>query len=322
MYARRWLTSACSATLLAVFCFSLPPKAQAQEVAPPGPDETLVYIFRAGRFMGGGAKVWVAVNDKTVARLENKGYAAVRAKAGAITLNLAQIGMVLTAVALDDRPGETVYLRWRVGDYAFEELSADEGRALIADADQSEPPEEPLGNKEQVDALLNLSRLGFDLMQPAQKLEPDSSHAVLTILRREENPNFKFGVWAEDRHIATLAANEAVDVRLDPGEHFFLSGHVGTTLLKANVEAGKHYYAWIDVGEMVFRVKMMPVATGESKQLGEWLEQVSFVQLDPAAMTPRVRERETMVTTWVRSVADRARSGTVDYTEIGADNGF
>lgn len=324
MYTRRWLTSACSAALLALAALSVAPRdAEAQEVAPPAADETLVYIFRAGRFMGGGAKVWVAVNDKTVARLENKGYAVVRAKAGAITLNLAQIGMVLTAVALDDRPGETVYLRWRVGDYAFEELSADEGRALIEGADQSEPPEEPLGNNEQVDALLNLSRLGFDLTRPTTtKLEPDSEHAVLTILRREENPQFKFGVWAEDRHIATLGANEAVDIRLEPGEHFFLSGHVGTTLLKANVEAGKHYYAWIDVGEIVFRVKMMPVAPSESKNLSEWLEKVSYVELDPAAMTPRVRERETTVTTWVRSVADRARGGTVDFTEIGSGNAF
>src|SRR5262249_51473227 len=133
---------------------------------------------------------------------------------------------------------------------------------------------------------------------------------------------FKFGVWGEDRHIATLSANEAVDIRLDPGEHFFLSGHVGTTLLRANVEAGKHYYAWIDVGEMVFRVKMMPVETREATELEKWLSEVTYVRLDPAAQTPRVLERETLVTDWVQSVVERARGGTVDYTELGSAHAF
>jgi hypothetical protein len=320
----RWRMRLClSLPLAALLLFSLPHIAHAQEIAPPAPDETLVYVLRGGRFVGGGAKVWVAVNDQTVARLENKGYAVVRAKAGAITLNLASIGMVLTAVALDDRPGETVYLRWRLGDYAFEELSEVEGRELVAEADQTEPIDELLGNNEQVDALLNLSRLGFDLLRPAtEKMSPSNEDAVLTILRREEAPTLRFGIWAEDRYIATLAPNEAVDIRLTPGEHFFLSGHVGTTLLKARVEAGKHYYAWVDVGGMVLRVKMMPVATRESEQLGKWLDDVAFVRLDSEAMAPRVRERETMVTDWVRSVVDRAKAGTVDFTELGAEHAF
>lgn len=102
-----------------------------------------------------------------------------RAKAGALTVNLAQIGMVLTTIALDDRPGQTVYLRWRLGDYAFEELSAEEGRKLIA-----------------------------------------------------------------------------------------------------------------------------------------------AVQLNPSAVTPRVLERETLVTDWIQSVVERARGGTVDYTALGSANAF
>jgi hypothetical protein len=315
-----------SATALCVLLtgFSIQaPTAAAQEIAPPAADETLIYVIRGGRFVGGGAKVWVAVNDQTVARVENKGYAVVRAKAGQITLNLASTGIVLAAIALDDRPGQTAYLQWRVGELVFQELDAEQGRAAIAAADRTEPIEETLGNNEQFHALLNLSRLGFDVMRPATAAaSPDTEHAVLTIFRRAENDKLSFGVWSEDRYLGTLAANQAVDVRLTPGEHYFMSGNVGTTLLKAQVEAGKHYYAWLDVGEMIYRVKMMPVATNEAKERDEWLEAVSYVEVSQDAMPPRAREREAMVTEWIRSVVERAKDGTVDFTEITPANGF
>jgi hypothetical protein len=321
----RWRIVVALCVLLAALEIVVPvDPAAAQEEAPPAADETLIYVFRVGRFVGGGAKMWVAVNDKTVARLENKGYAAVRVKAGAVTLNLASTGMVFAAIALDDRPGETVYLQWRLGDLVFEELDAEQGRALVADAEPGKPLDEELGNNEQTDALLNLSRLGFDLMRPArEKLTPDAEHAVITILRREEAPQLTFGIWSEDRYLGTLAANEALDVKVTPGEHFFLSGYVGTTLLRAQVEAGKHYYAWVDVGGMVLRVKMMPVTTQESVDLTKWLEKIEFVEVDSESMAaPRVREREATFTAWVDSVVTRAKAGTVDFTEIDSAHAF
>lgn len=302
---------------------TLAPPAAAQEIAPPAADETLIYVIRAGRFVGGGAKMWVAVNDQTVARVENKGYAVVRAKAGMLTLNLATTGIVVAAIALDDRPGQTVYLQWRVGDLVFQELDAEQGLAAIAESDLTEPIEETLGNNEQFHALLNLSRLGFDAMRPASAAaSPDAEHAVLTIFRRAENDKLTFGVWSEDRYLGTLSANQAVDVRLTPGEHYFMSGNVGTTLLKAQVEAGKHYYAQLDVGEMIYRVKMVPVATSDAKLRDEWLEAVSYVEVNRDAMAPRGRERESMVTEWIRGVVEQAKGGTVDFTEITPANGF
>jgi hypothetical protein len=146
---------------------------------------------------------------------------------------------------------------------------------------------------------------------------------VLTVFRRKEAEQLTFGLWSEDRYLGTLLPNQGIDVVLTPGEHYFMSGYVGTTLLKATVEAGKHYYAWLDVGGMVLRVKMMPIAQSEAKQRDEWLENVStYVRVNEAAMTPRAREREALVTEWVRSVVARAKAGTVDFTEITPANGF
>ena len=318
MRSNYWRTGAALCVLLTGLA------ATAQEVAPPAADETLIYVLRAGRFAGGGAKVWIAVNDQTVARLENKGYAVVRAKAGRITLNLASIGFVLAATAIDDRPGQTVYIQWRVGELGFTELDATAGRKAMQEFDQTPPIEETLPNNEQVDALMNFSRLGFDVDEVVtDRPSPDSERAVLTIFRRKEAEQLNFGVWYEDRYLGTLFANQGLDVVLPPGEHYFMSGYVGSTLMKATVEAGKHYYAWFDVGGIVLRVKMMPIAQNEAKQRDEWLKGVTgYVRVDESAMTPRVREREAIVTDWIHSVVERAKAGTVDYTEITPAHGF
>jgi hypothetical protein len=311
------------ALLTALFVVTPAKSCHAADIAPPGPDETLIYVLRTGKFVGGGVKVWVAVNDQTVAKLSNKGYAVVRAKAGAITLNLASAGMVLAAIAVDDRPGQTVYLQWGIGDYAFEVLDAQKGAELVQASEQTEPIEAALPNNEQVQAFVNLSRLGFDLMKPASdRLMPDSQHAVLTIFRKSDNPKLHFGVWAEDRYIGTLSANEGIDVPLTPCEHFFGSGHVGSTLLKAQVEAGKHYYAVLDVGAMVLRVHLNPIAKRDSAQLKGGLDSVKFVRLDTAAMAPRALERELTYTDFVRSSVDKAKSGKLDFTALGSDHAF
>ena len=82
--------------------------AQETEVTPPADDETLIYVIREGRFAGSMNKMWIAVNDQTVARVENDAYAIVRAKAGRITVNLATAGIVAGAIAVDDRPGNSL----------------------------------------------------------------------------------------------------------------------------------------------------------------------------------------------------------------------
>ena len=67
----------------------------------------------------------------------------------------------------------------------------------------------------------------------------------------------------------------------------------------------------------------MPVTTGESADLEKWLEEIEFVEVDSESMAaPRVRERETTFTEWVRSVVVRAKAGTVDFTEINAAHAF
>jgi len=311
------------AFVILLYFVSPMPVADAKEIAPPAADETLIYILRVGRFAGSGAKLWVAVNDQTVARLKNKRYSVVRAKAGAITLNLANAGMIHAAIAIDDRPGETVYLKWRLGDWEITEVAETEGMKFLQEAEQMDPIDAPLGNNEQVDALMNLSRLGFDLMRPAEeRLSPDDEHALVSIFRTKQSDKLHMGIWSEDRYLGTLSANQGIDVLVPAGEHFFLSGYVGTSLMQAQVEAGKRYYVRLAIGKMILRVRLTPVGPDKSKDLDKWLSKVDWVEVDPDAITPRIREREDVVTEFLRSAGERAKSGEADVDLMGSAHAY
>ncbi|MDH3613208.1 MAG: hypothetical protein OEU90_00350 [Gammaproteobacteria bacterium] len=296
-------------------------RADAAEVAPPADDETLIYVIREGRMLGAAVGHWIAINDKTVARLKSDKHAVIRAKAGLITLNLANSGVPVFSVAIDDRPGETVYLKWRLGDREMTELDEAAAAKFLRKTKPMDPIEAPSPNAEEILVLINLSRLGFDLMQPASKaIAPDDEHGVITIFRRKEADKIDLGVWNEHGFVGTLGANEAVSIAVPPGTHFFLAGNVGTTLLKAEVAAGKRYYAWLDYGKMLGRVRLTPVSSSQSGELQGWLKKTKQVELIPQAVTNRIREREEIVTDFLRLAIERANSGAADFTLLGSDD--
>jgi hypothetical protein len=295
------------ATLLLSMTVIVSPAIAADEIAPPGEDETLIYVLREKRFTGGGNKMWIAVNDQTVARVKNKGYAVVRAPAGRITLNLATSGIPSASIELDDRPGETVYLRWRLPELEFREVDEEDGLQFVRKAKQTAPIEAPKPNNEELRVLINLSRLGFDLMQPAaERLEPDEEHAVLTIFRNHEKKTMIAGIFGEDGFTATLEADRGIDVRLPPGEHFFITGSIGTSVFTANVEAGRRYYARLDIGS---RNQLKPISPADAGKLEKWINDVEFIELNPDAVTDRVREREEIVSAGLEAMIENMRNG-------------
>jgi hypothetical protein len=298
-------------------------RADAAAVAPPADDETLIYVIREGRMLGAAGGHWIAINDKTLARLRNDKHAVIRAKAGLITLNLANSGVPVFSAAIDDRPGETVYLKWRLGDKELTELDEAAAAKFLRKTKPMDPIEAPSPNAEEIPVLINLSRLGFDLMQPAREaIAPDNEHGVITIFRRKEADKIDLGVWNEHGFVGTLGANEAVSIAVPPGTHFFLAGNVGTSLLKTEVEAGKRYYAWIDYGKMMGRVRLTPVSLSQSGELQRWLKKTKQVELNPQAITNRIRDREKIVTDFLQLAIERANNGTADFTLLDNDDAY
>ena len=280
-----------------------PSSAVAQDagIAPPAADETLIYVIREGRFAGSMNKMWVAVNEQTVARVENDAYAVVRAKAGRITLNLATTGIVAGAIAVDDRPGETVYLNWRLGDVHMAELQAEEAHQLLANLNQTAPIDEVRPNNEQVQANFALDVIGLDLTHPATDiLEPDDEHAVITVFRRDKKDRFKVALWGADRYIAGLDVKQGVRIKVPAGEHYLFGGLMPDSVLRANVEAGKNYYAEVDIG--LVKLKLKPIKSKDKKKLDKWLKKIQFVAAAGDDLrTERVREREAIVTAFMNS---------------------
>ena len=188
-------------------------------VAPPAADETLIYVFR--KFPGYG--IWIAVNDQTVSPLKkNKRHVVVRAKAGLITLNAARHGVLIGEIAIDDRPGETVYVLVSasgfVPKYAVEEISADDAAKRMRKT-KPEDLMEPLANNEYHGVLLNPGQLGFNLTQLAgDALKPDANSAVITFFRRKEKKmvDMDIGIWGGDGFVGDLRNEEALSIRIVP----------------------------------------------------------------------------------------------------------
>ncbi len=292
-------------------------------VEPPGPDETLIYVIREGKMVGGAYGHWIAINDETVGSLRNDTHVILRVPAGIITLNIASGGTPAAAIALDDRGGETVYLLYEVGATEFIELDEKEAHKQIRKTDYREPLDEVTPNNEQFVVLMNLSRLGFDVMVPSEStVEPDAEHGVVTIFRQKEAKKLEFGIWSDSGFVGTLGAREAVSVRLPAGSHFFMAGNLGVTQMRADVEAGKRYYAWLDYGGWIGRVRLTPVPAADADKLDKLLRKVSYVELGPAMDSEGVRVREKAAVDYVRQIAEKASRGEIDYNLLGPDNAF
>jgi hypothetical protein len=317
------IACACVASLASFF----PSEASTKDlvVAPPAADETLIYVFR--KFPGYG--IWIAVNDQTVTPLKkNKRHAVVRAKAGLITLNAARQGFVIGAIAIDDRPGETVYVLVSssgfVPKYSVAEISPDDAAKRMRKT-KLEDSIEPLANNEYHGVLLNPGELGFNLMRLAgDALEPDANSAVITFFRRKEKKivDKDIGIWGSEGFIGDLRNEEALSVRVVPGEHFFLAGRTSTSVLRAQVEAGKQYYVWQDVSLWTEGIKFMPIEGSMESELQEWLSTTTLLELNESALTPRVRERNDIVMSYVNETIAKAKSGGIGVADLGAAHAF
>lgn len=327
MIATSRMTIGVACAILAGSTTFLPGQASAKDlvVAPPAADETLIYVFR--KISGYG--IWIAVNDQTVTPIKkNKRHAVVRAKAGLITLNAARAGWVIGEITIDDRPGETVYVLVSgsgiVPKYAVEEISADDAAKRMRKT-KPEDLMEPLPNNEYHGVLLNPGQLGFNLMQLAgEALEPDVNSAVITFFRRKEKKTVDkdIGIWGSDGFIGDLRNEEALSVRVAPGEHFFLAGRTSTSVLRAQVEAGKQYYVWQDISLMTEGVKLVPIEGSQEGELQEWLSATTLLELNESAQTPRVRERGDIVMSYVNQSIAKARSGEISVAILAEAHAF
>lgn len=111
---------------------------EAPFVAPtaPGPNQTLVYVFRENSFIGGGRKFAIVADDTVMAVLTpgTYGYFTLPSEQHQIVALVSRSPMM--NFPLDKRPGSTVYLYGRVGYTSgifMEEIQEAQARQLMSE---------------------------------------------------------------------------------------------------------------------------------------------------------------------------------------------
>jgi len=151
--------------------------------------------------------------------------------------------------------------------------------------------------------------------------EPDASSAVVTFMRPSSFAfAIKFGMWDGEELVGVLSAKSKISITVAPGEHVFLGRAENWAVVKANLEAGKHYYVLVRprMGLAKAGVIMDPVKADTTEaQLTEWLDKSNPVQIDPAQEAAYVSARLPQVRTALQNVAD----GKADFNVLATEDG-
>lgn len=160
------------------------PATEAPVTAESGEQDTTVYLIREKKFVGGGRDVWVALNDKVVAAMDNGGHVVLKLKPGLNTLNGVQAKAGFAYAAVDDRPGETVYLLMQYLGGKITEVPAEQGLALVKDTKPQQVLAETRPNDGYDNLLVNPELLGLGLIASnAEPMAPDEQSAVINVYR-------------------------------------------------------------------------------------------------------------------------------------------
>src|SRR5262245_49800642 len=103
--------------------------------------------------------------------------------------------------------------------------------------------------------------------------KPDSSQAIVTFVREsvfvgDGSPVY---IWDGDKFVGTLASHTLVQYRVAPGPHVFMAAAENWSYVKADLQAGKHYYIKANIfpGVLMSRFVLKPVPN-DDKRLQTW----------------------------------------------------
>lgn len=165
-----------------------------------GDQETMLYLIRERKFVGGARGVWVAANDKVVADLDSGTHVLLGLKPGLNTINIVQGKAGFAYTTIDHRAGDTAYL---VMDYkagTLTEVPPDQGAALVKATKEKTALAEPRHNDGYDNLLINPALLGFGMIaENVQPIAPDEQSAVISFYRpaRLIAP-IPFSVWNKE----------------------------------------------------------------------------------------------------------------------------
>ena len=321
------------AVLVGVSCLSAWSALQAADnlrtsFTPPAvaSDETNVVVIRESSFSGATRGVWIAANNNVVAELSGGTHVLIKLKSGLNIVHGVQELKGFGFVAVDNRPGETVYLNLQYKKGEMTEISADAALPLINKTQQVELLAEVRPNTALDDITLNPSKLGFSMMEAATSpLEPDDRSAVITFLRYENVfKDHRYDVWDDTGYLGTLVGNQYFSVRVTPGAHTFIAKAQNYAVLKADVAVGKHYYVEMVPDMLGFQplVRLLPVDPDKDGKKIKGIRKLTQLALNASALeAPAVKPRIQAGSALLVGVRKKIAEGKSPAQELNATQG-
>ncbi len=251
-------------------------------------DKTGLYVIRGSNFVGGGRGLWVAVNESVIADLSNGSHVYLELDVGLNTLHFVQAKVGFGYLAVDNKPGETIYAKFGYATTNLTEVLDDDlGQSIVMKTDAVAPLEEKRRNDAFDNLLINPGVLDYPIMINASEiLTADESHALVGFYRPDKLiASWAFDIWNQEGYIGSTKGGSFFTVKLKPGHHVFISRSERYSVLDAELEAGKEYAIELDVGMgwNQAHIKLLPIDLNTdkgSRQTKDWKENLKATMVN------------------------------------------
>ncbi len=260
--------------------------------------DTRIYVFRQKSMVGAIMTVSVGVDDKLIAQLKSSTYCEFTERAGSITVAILQANMLVDFFAVDQRPGESVFLSLDYKRATLTEIPRSRGLELLKSYKEMPILAVPKPNPAYVSTLMNPGLIDSNLMNRSDGvLSPDAEHAVITFVGDYKYKTFKtvpLGIWMEGAFLGSLKGHSLFQVKVNSGRHLFFSKYAEWSVLEAELEAGKTYYAQVKMtrGGNQPHVNLIPVKrdTGQPV-IDAWMREFEQLTFDRQNLRNSMEER-------------------------------
>ena len=274
--------------------------------------DTQIYVFRTKSLVGGIMTVSVGVNDRLVAQLKSSSYCMFKEKAGPITVNILQADMPSASIAVDQRPGELVFLSFDYRRGTLIEIDRSRGLDLLNKYEEMPNLTISKPNPAYVVGLMNPGSIDHSLMKTSGVLlQPDADHAVITFVGDYEKfKTVPVGIWTEDKFLGSLNGNSLFQTKVPPGKHMFFGKYEQWSVLEAEVEAEKNYYVQVTIsrGWRMPHVRIIPVKKDiEQSVIDSWMSFSEWLVFDEQNLKNSIKERMEATVPFIEKAIETAQ---------------
>jgi len=156
-------------------------------------------------------------------------------------------------------------------------------------------------------------------MKPARfEAAAPPSEAIVTFVRQSVylGDGIHLYLWDGDKFIGTLSAGTLVQYRVAPGPHVFMANSENWSYVKADLQAGKHYFVKANMfpGVLTMRSVLAPVPNTDER-IKTWPTKLKVMEVVPETKEKYIQEHTPSARTALQSFND----GQVGFAEMTTD---